>query len=957
MQRIQWSAIAFWLMALMALMALVALTAPAGGATIEIVAPSPMALTTVEQAYVRAHPVVTAVFVDAAIEPLQAWTADGRLSGIIAEYFAIVEQRSGMKIRALRVPTLAERDAEFLARRADILPLVLYGSPVAQTALNTAPFFEAAPIYLTRRDTTDFSASGRLGGLRVAVTPGSAFETFMRRRFPDAAFVSTASPLDELRAVATGRADVSVGQMPVAVYAIEKQLLANLSVRAFAEGAPSSYTMGVHAGETVLRDILDKALAGITPAQHRAIAAKWVPLRHLLDLDASQLLLNDAERAWVRTHRRVRVAYDREFAPFSEEHERTMQGLGPDLLREVTRRLGLEIVEERAGTWTEAYASVVGGHADMLVAAGRNDERRIDLQFVGPWVSSPTAIVTRRSVIGPLELGDLLDAPLAVQEQHFLIPSLRRKYPGLKLLLLPTQQEALAAVQRGDAGAAIGNIQVMSRLVQRLHPGELTISGQIVDGDSELFFAVPRAQPELGVILGKGLESISESDRSQLRQKWLAVNYEPGWPVRQVLLVFGPGLVIALLAVGLVRRANRRLRSEAAQRQRAQQQADASLQREQRVSESKSLFIASLSHEIRNPMAAIVSAAGLLRRRDIDADGRRLLAGIEQAGDGLLALLSRALDFSKAESGMLSTRVEWVEPRAWCQRFCGAYAALAASKGLWLSTQVDASPGLQAEFDPVRLGQVLSNLLSNAVKFCERGGVDVHLVLDEAAARLTLTVTDSGVGIPASELSRLFEPYSQLPSTSSRHAEGSGLGLALCREIVEHMGGRIDVRSDPGQGSRFEVDLPLACRVADAADGAAVAGPAEVASDWQREPVLVVDDDAVSLLVTSEQLREIGLQVTALDSGEAALEHWRRAPCSLVITDCHMPGVDGFELTRQIRQAPGVPGRRPWIVGLTGSTDADEHAQCRACGMDDVLIKPLRVAMLVERLRPATAES
>jgi two-component system, NarL family, sensor histidine kinase EvgS len=904
-----------------------------------------------EKAYVAAHPTLTAAMVDVSIPPLQSWDAEGRPDGIVAEYFALIEQRTGLRIQVLRAASIVARDADFGARRADLLPLVLAGDPVARMALTTAPFLQATPVYVTRRDTADFSPTGNLGGLRVAVTPGGAFEQFLRRRFPDAPLVLTTTPLDELRAVSEGRADVRIGMLPTTVHAIESQLLANLSVRAYADGAPQSYSMGVQADQPVLHGLLSRTLASITPAEHQAILAKWVPVRHFLAIDAQALLLTEAERAWVRQHPRIRVAYDRAFTPYSFEHDRTMQGLGPDLLRKAAQQVGLEIAEERPGTWAQAFEDLVAGKADMLVAAGRNDERRRLLQFIGPWSSSPTAIVTRglRNA-GPYELGDLLGAPLAVQERHFLIPHLQRKYPGLRLLHKPTLQEALQAVRDGTAEAAIGNLQVVADMIRRDHPGTLTVSGGVVDGDSELFFALRQDQPELAVVLRKGLEAISEAERSQLRQRWLVVSYAPGWSMREVLLVFGPALAVALVALWVVRRGNRRLQAEARQRQQAQQQLHEALQREQALSAGKTRFIGALSHEIRNPMAAMVGAAGLLRGEVSGDTARRLVAGIEHAGDGLLELLSRTLDFSKAEGGMLSMRSEWVNPADWCRRLCDAYVAPALAKGLRVETRLHGPPGLQAEFDPVRLGQVLSNLLSNALKFSDAGAVTVELWQDAERAQLRVAVQDTGVGIPEAELPQLFQPYSQLPSTRSRHAEGSGLGLALCREIVQHMGGRIDVSSQPGQGSRFTVEVPVAWRPAPSPAPASLPAAAKAESGTAGS-VLVVDDDPVGLLITSEQLRRMGFEVATADGGEAALALWQGSAFALVLTDCHMPGIDGFELARQIRQTEA--GRHTRIVALTGSTDAEEHARCRACGIDAVLVKPAEPAALQASLRAA----
>lgn len=916
------------------------------------------ALTAAERAWVSTHPVLKVGFIDHTIAPLQSWTADGRPDGIVADYLALLSARTGLKLEPVRSPTLAERDADFVAGRTDLLPLVLRGDALEASVLTTVPYFNAPAVFVTRRDQLGFAASGRLSGLRVAAMPGSAFDLYLQRRFPEALRVPVPTPLDELKAVSDGRADVRVGQLPTTVHAIESQLLANLTVRAFADDAPGSYAMGVRRGQPLLHALIDRALRSITPAEHDAIRLRWVPARTYVDFDALGMLLNEAERQWLRDNPRLRVAYDRGFAPFTFEHDRQLQGLGADLLREVSRRLGLDIADARGGTWTEAYQAARRGEVDVLVAVAPNEERRAEFEFVGPWSSSPTAIVTERSATGPLDIGDLNGRCLAVQTDHFLLPRLARQYPGIRVRTLPTIDELLALVRSGNCDAALGNMHLMSQRIQRDHPGTLTVNGVVADGDSELYFGIRRDRPQLAAVFRKGLDAINENERSRLRLKWLAVNYQPGWTLAQALSLFGPGLLAAVAVVLVVRRSNRQLEAQVAQRRSAEGRLAAALDREQARSASMVRFVAWLSHEIRNPLGAIVSAAGMLARDARSSDSARLVAGIQQAGDGLVDLLTRTLDVSKAEAGLLAVRPRWVAPAAWCEGVVSPFAALARDKGVRVTVHTEAAPDLEAEFDPVRGGQVLSNLLSNAIKFTPEGGeVAVSLQLDPAAGRLRLVVQDSGPGIPAEERARLFQPFSQLPSTQDRHAEGWGLGLALCAKIVDRMEGRIDVSAaEGGPGARFEVELPVACRTRPAA--APVPELAPRASAWRGEPLLLVDDDPVNLLVGGETLRADGwTAVQGFGDAEAALAHWQQHGARVVVTDLRMPGVDGLELARQLRQAAGAERPRPWIVALTGHADPVEAAACRAAGIDELLLKPLEPAALLALLGRLEAQA
>ncbi len=909
-----------------------------------------------ERAYVASHPELAVAFHGITIAPLQIFDAQGRLDGIVADYLRLIETRTGLKLRPAPSPTLAERDAQFMAGRTQLLPLLLDGDPVQRAALATPPYFRVPAVWVARRDDVAFSTADGLRGRRIAVTSGSAFESYLVQRFPQATLLRVSTPLDELRAVSDGRADLRVGQLPITAYTIEANLLTNLAIRGFAEGGPSVYAMGVAPGNTVLHGIVVKALRSISEDEHRAILERWMPVRHFLGVDASSALLTDAQREWVRLHPELRVGYDRAFAPYTLEQGGQLRGLGAELLDEALRRVGMGVKSTRAGTWAETLAGLEAGEIDVGVAVARNEVRDDTLLFVGPWNSSPTALVTRRGERGPFELGDLGGRTLAVQSRHFLLPMIQRNHPGIRLQPHATLSEALASVRRGTAVAAMGNFQVMSQLVQRDHPGDLTISGMVANGDSELYFAVPRDKPELALILAKGLDSLSENERSPIRSRWLTAEYRPGWSTTDILRVAVPVLLVALVAALLVRRSHRRLQVEVTQRRAAEQGLAAALDRERDSSEAKSRFIASLGHEVRNPLAAMVSAASLLGRRQTDADDLRLIDAIQHSGDGLLELLSRTLDFSKAESGMLSISTEWVLPERWCERTCQPFETLARAKGLDFRLEMSCPPGQQAQFDPVRLGQVLSNLLSNAVKFTATGQVMVTLALDVQAddTRLRLAVADTGPGFSADERALLFRPYTQLASTRASHAGGTGLGLALCRQIVEHMGGQIDAQSQPGGGCRFTVEVPVQQRV----DGDAAKSAADLVSNWPAAalagPVTLVDDDPVALLVGTEHLRSLGLTVRALGSADEALAAWQAEPGRLLITDFHMPGMDGLELARRIRQLPVDPAARPWIILLSGVTEPEARARFLANGADEVMSKPLPVAVFAQRLADAS---
>jgi signal transduction histidine kinase/ActR/RegA family two-component response regulator len=382
---------------------------------------------------------------------------------------------------------------------------------------------------------------------------------------------------------------------------------------------------------------------------------------------------------------------------------------------------------------------------------------------------------------------------------------------------------------------------------------------------------------------------------------------------------------------------------------------------------AKSAFLANMSHEIRTPMNAIIGLCYLLRREPGHAENPQRLDAMDVAAQHLLGVINDILDLSRIESGKLSLEeIDFRIPEL-LQRGLQMVGDKASQKGLRLRLdnrlQLDWWRG-----DPTRLSQVLINLLSNAVKFTEQGEVTLEALLAQPAnaiedrpARVSLTVRDTGVGIPADKLGHIFRPFEQADNSTTRRFGGSGLGLAITRDLVEQMGGEITVQSAEGKGSTFVVTLPLLPALSPAVQGLTAVHPAPAASAVQatepeatlrqRHPgatVLLAEDNPVNQMLASELLNLAGLQVVLAQTGEEAVAAFQRQPIDLVLMDVHMPEMDGLEATRRIRGTP--QGRRVPILAMTASVMQEERQACEEAGMDEHLNKPIDVAVLYPTL-------
>ena len=381
---------------------------------------------------------------------------------------------------------------------------------------------------------------------------------------------------------------------------------------------------------------------------------------------------------------------------------------------------------------------------------------------------------------------------------------------------------------------------------------------------------------------------------------------------------------------------------------------EAASQRAQESSRAKSEFLANMSHEIRTPLNGIIASSDLLRQRDdLPQSATEPMRLIAESGDLLLRLLGDILDFSKIEAGQLE-----LEQRPFALApVIADTVALLAGKASASSVQLDYSiaPDLPSYVsgDSHRLRQVLLNLTANAVKFTPAGGqVLVNITTGEGTADpmpVRFEVRDTGIGMDAATVVRIFERFTQADSSTTRRFGGSGLGLAISSHLVQLMGGKIEVESTPEQGSRFHFTLMLP-RVHLQPDHSAV--PAKPRGELSLQ-VLVVEDHPVNQKILGAQLKQLGCRHTIAEDGEYALAALAREPLpDIVLMDGHMPNLDGWETTRRLRawatdpdpirrRASAIP-----VLALTAAALPEERLRCLDAGMNEFLSKPVKLADL-----------
>jgi len=389
--------------------------------------------------------------------------------------------------------------------------------------------------------------------------------------------------------------------------------------------------------------------------------------------------------------------------------------------------------------------------------------------------------------------------------------------------------------------------------------------------------------------------------------------------------------------------------------------AEKARQEAEKANQARGEFLANMSHELRTPMNGIIGLSDILIEAGLKSEHREMIEAVNSSAHNLLILLNDILDFSKIEAGELSLESIPFDPRKIIRQIEALQKPVAARKGLEMVSKIDDAVPARLTGDPSRLQQVLNNLINNALKFTERGSVTLSLGGKEDGQGNFITqisVTDTGIGIPADKQAKVFEKFQQADSSTSRKYGGTGLGLTITKNLSELMGGSISLTSAEGKGTTFTVTIPAKIAAVDSAEENEASGSSAGINTKAR--LLIADDHPVNLLFMRQALTKLGFtHFDEASSGRRAIELFKQSPYDLILMDCKMPEMDGYEATRHIRTL-GSAKKRPIIIAVTADAMKSAIDKCMQAGMDDYISKPVdkeKLRAVLQRWIPGSIEA
>lgn len=864
--------------------------------------------------------------------PYDITTGLNDYGGINADFLGLIARNLNLKAEVKRYENYAAALEALKAGQADIMAQVGQNQQRAGLILSQ-PYSENKPVEVINIDTP---STQRVES--IAICDGYD-HSLLQAHYSDAKIKTYSSNRHALEALAFRHLDLFICDATTTRYLISQSNLMNLSLRPVKlpfNTVGFSFATVEQSKEwiQILNKVLKKIPSGVEVDIHR----RWnggIPL----SLSEQAPLYTSLERKWMADHKDIRVAVVAENMPVSWfTPAGQLRGIIVDILTALRLRTGLHFKIQPYQSFEAALQAVEKGESDVVAGAIEESIWQHHLLTTRTWFYNSWVMVGRKQ-LPPSKQALRIVVQAALAPGHWL-----SQHEKEQVEVVESWRAGLERVEKGKSDIMIMPLIVANEWLSAPDFSRLKILGSVDTPPMRFSFGTAETLYPLVTILNKALINIPPEDLHAITRNGSSDNglmllqanpllaYQQVWVA--LATIFGTAFIAgAAYLVSL----HRRLREQILIANRAEE-----------ANRAKSDFLATMSHEIRTPVSAVSGLLELVlaRPQDAAANPQRIQVAF-QAAQSLLTLIGNILDVSRIEASKLLLHPERVSLFELFESVAVLFESQARQKGLEFKLEIDSELGGEVLADPLRLRQITSNLLSNAIKFTSSGRVVLRAMNEKSesgAINLRLDVEDLGEGISLNVQQRLFQPFSQ-DEDRRQAGQGSGLGLYICRRLTEMMGGQISLTSQPGVGTQVTVSLrlPVLMPVADTG----LARESVLLTHQSSLPLLIADDNPASRMLLEHQLIHLGYRVLAFASARALLDYLELNPASIVLTDCSMPEMDGFELAEILRsRCPDL-----YVIGVTADARDGVLKKALAAGMNACLFKPVPLERLAEALK------
>lgn len=687
-----------------------------------------------------------------------------------------------------------------------------------QCLMFSRSYYTSPTVVVIRYDSRFFRDVSEFGRARIAVEKGFSTEKLVKLHYPTVTEVTFSNTEQALKSVIDKTTDAYIGNLHVANQYTSAH--PELLIVAQAQLMMENLHLGITKNNIQLVTQLDNALLALSVEERNALEVTWLGMGDLHFLGHSNFLLRPSEREWLAGLPSLRVGFVDHWTPFSSINKNgILTGLTADYLEQLREKLGLDYTAQKTRTWDEIQSALINHEVDLAIIPTRLKAQYPDWHMSEAFTSFPIVIATARSNPRIAGLSELNFQRVVVTD-NLLIPSIKKAYPDIDVVVSNTPDEGLSSVANGEAAAYIGNLAVVAMIIDDKFDDELRVAAPTPYKD-ELAVAVRDPYSPLIPLINRVFSSMSEKEKQQIRNTWLSVNFNEGISWHTLLRTLLPIAIGLLLFIGGLTIAYLKLRQEINKRLIVEQALAIAKENAEQVAKRKAEFLAAMSHEIRTPMNGLVGMAEQLSFTPLGMEQKQMVQIIINGAEEILQIINNILDFSKIDMGKMRLESTPILLREVLDSTLYMVMNDLHTKNLNFYLHVDQGVAAQVTGDSLRIKQILFNWVSNAIKFTERGFIEVSVKLEsenDGQQLLLIGVQDTGIGMSTETQARIFNIFEQADASTSRSYGGAGLGLAISHTLAEMMGGDIILNSAPHLGTFIGLRIRLPVVAQDAFD-------------------------------------------------------------------------------------------------------------------------------------------